>query len=91
MGIINGICTFFCIIGIALASYLIYPAMYLAHFGTVQQVQANRLAPYIESMTTLHQVFLALATPFIGAILGGIVLGTIIYMILSAIWKAIFG
>lgn len=82
---------FFCATGMIISMWFIYSAVYLAHCGTPEQVVDSHLATWVFSLTPIEQLILVASTPFIGAIVGGIGLGIVIYCLIRLIVTSIKG
>jgi hypothetical protein len=82
---------FFCASGMIVSMWFIYSAVYLAHYGTPEQVVASHLATWVFSLTPAEQLILVASTPFIGAIVGGIALGIVFLFLFELIISFIKG
>ena len=81
----------FCAVGMIGAMWFIYPAVYLAHYGTPEHVVANHLALWVNTLTPLQQLILVASAPIVGAIVGGIALGIVFLIVIELIISFIKG
>lgn len=70
---------------------IVYYAIWLVHFGTSYQVAHNALAHWIAGLSGWGQLLVFVATPFVAAALGGVIIGIIVVLLLDELLKYIIG